>query len=167
METNTIQLSTTITGELNQVTSELFRVIASFTPDQFNQPPAAGGWSPGQIAEHLSLSDHELLISLHGPVKPTHRDPSEKIEPVKNIFLDFENKLDSPGELVPASRNYDQGVLIRSLQKTRSQINEVIATLDLSATCYDPRLGDMTRLEIVYFILFHTKRHIHQMKKLA
>jgi hypothetical protein len=43
-------------------------------------------------------------------------------------------------------------------------------TLDLDMTCLDfdiRTFGYLTRLEAVYFFLYHTKKHIHQLQNIV
>ncbi len=59
--------------------------------------------------------------------------------------------------------------LTKTLEYFRCKINLAMETMDLSKTCLAfelPVLGFLTRLEAIYFILFHTQRHIQQLKNI-
>jgi hypothetical protein len=155
-----------VLDEIHQATTELLGLISSFNEEQFNTVPFPGSWTPGQVAAHLFKSDTEMIKTLYGSTKTTERDPGEKIDEIRNTFLDFTTKLNSPGELAPAAAIYAKETLISALRESRAQISEAILTLNLSVTCTDPRLGEMTRWEIIHFIIFHTKRHAHQLKNI-
>ena len=46
---------------------------------------------------------------------------------------------------------------------------EAIKTLNLSETCTAfelPGFGEFTRAEWIYFAMYHTQRHTHQLKKI-
>ncbi len=75
----------------------------------------------------------------------------------------------SPDFIIPAEKNYEKDKLTKTLENFRSKINLAMETMDLSKTCLAfelPVLGFLTRLESIYFILYHTQRHIHQMKNI-
>jgi hypothetical protein len=75
----------------------------------------------------------------------------------------------SPDFVVPPDTSYNKEELLHSLEDIKAKIKQAIETLDLTKTCLAfelPVYGFLTRLEAVYFILYHTQRHIHQLKNI-
>jgi hypothetical protein len=155
-----------ILAEMNEVTAELLKTISSFNQQQLNTIPFKGSWTPAQVAEHVFKSDYELLKVLYGPTEPTERPIDENVEGLKQNFLDFSIKFNSPEEIIPDDTTYEKEILMDALNYSRSRLREAIKTLDITALCHDPRLGKLTRYELLHFIIFHTKRHIHQLKNM-
>jgi hypothetical protein len=157
--------------EFEKATRELIHVLTAFGQDQVNTVPTTGGWTAGQVGEHLFKSDSVILNALHGPVKETKRSADEYVDDINGQFLDFSTKMKSPDIIIPASNvNHDKETLIMALKSNRELMAKAIKTLDLSLTCTDPVMsaivGEWTRQEYVNFVISHTHRHIHQLKKI-
>lgn len=163
-------MKTVISIEIEKTTNELIQLIVSTNDDQLNEIPFEGSWSVAQVGEHL-LKSYGLVEELSdGPVRKTERLPGIEIEKVKNIFLDFNAKYKSAAVLLPTNEIIKKEKLLSGLQKRISQINEVIQTKDLSETCIGipfKGIGELTRMEWLHVILFHTQRHIHQVKAIV
>lgn len=158
-----------IHSELKKVTSELLEILSSLDQEHLNRIPSHGGWTAAQIGEHL-LKSYAVVKTLNGTTKPTQRPADKKIKSIKNLFLDFNVKMESPEFIVPSPDPIDKETLLTSLEKRVKQILEVIDTKDLTVTCEDyaiPEYGEFTRLEWVYFCLYHTQRHVHQLNQLV
>lgn len=88
---------------------------------------------------------------------------------IKADFLDFSTKMTSPDFVVPENIEYKKDDLLDSLAKVRSKFEKVIMTSDLTKTCSGTKLpvyGALTRLEAIYFIIYHTQRHLHQLRNI-
>src|SRR2546421_1786993 len=159
-----------IESKFEVVTNKLLELFSSFKQEQINKPPFQGSWTAAQVAEHLNLSDTRMLLMLNGKVNPTKRQPDQKIEQIKADFLDFSVKFDSSELVVPPDITYEKEKLMTSFLNNRTRIKKAIQTSDLSETCSAfsfPVYGELTRLELVHFIIYHTDRHIHQLKNIA
>ncbi len=100
---------------------------------------------------------------------PKLKAPHALKDKIKASFLDFTIKMKSPDFIVPADKNYKKDELLKILENFRLKINLAIETLDLAKTCLAfelPVLGFLTGLESIYFILYHTQRHIQQLKNI-
>jgi hypothetical protein len=157
--------------EFEKATQELIRVLTAFEQEQINIVPTYGGWTAGQVGEHLFKSDSAILNALHGPVKETKRVPDKNVEEINAAFLDFSTKMKSPDIIIPADNvDHDKDTLIMALKSNRDLMGKAIRSLDLSLTCTDPVMsavvGEWTRLEYINFVISHTHRHINQLKKI-
>jgi len=159
---------TEIRVEFGKTSDELIQMISSTSDEQFNEIPFDGSWSVAQVGEHL-LKSYGIVKVLNGQGAETKRLPGKEIVQVKKIFLDFDAKYKSAEALLPTDEPIEKEELLRGLQKRISQINEVIQTKDLTETCIDrpfKGIGDLTRMEWLHVILFHTQRHIHQIENI-
>ena len=55
------------------------------------------------------------------------------------------------------------------LDKKIKGLIDAATTLDLSVICTDfelPQMGHLTRAEWLYFVSYHTRRHLHQLQKI-
>lgn len=159
-------METKIGEQVGAVSEELLELLSSFPAELINTIPFEGSWTAAQVGEHLRLSDRLLLKLLYGPSRPADRPPDSAVENLKNQFLNFGEKLESPTVIIPAAKAYEKAELLSALQESRKKLDEAIATLDLTAICESPVLGAITRLEIAHFIVYHTQRHIHQLRKI-
>ncbi|MDB5014957.1 MAG: hypothetical protein JWQ25_3159 [Daejeonella sp.] len=155
-----------LASEFNDTTEELLRLLLSFNNEEFNTSPFEGSWTAAQLAEHILRSDILFINTLNGPSKTTERQPDENIKGFKEMMLNFNSKLNSPEKIVPPAGIYQKENLLDNLSKTSLQLKYLIKTSDLSKTYNHPILGEITRLEIFYFIIYHTQRHIHQLKNI-
>ncbi|HEY5369476.1 MAG TPA: SRPBCC domain-containing protein [Hanamia sp.] len=160
---------TQITTEFEKTSDELLQIILSTNEEPLYEIPFEGSWSVAQVGDHL-LKSYGLVEALsHGPVKKTERLPGIEIEKVKNIFLDFDAKYKSAEALLPTNERIEKEKLLSGLQKRISQIKEVIQTKDLTETCAGmpfKGIGELTRMEWIHVILYHTQRHNHQIKNI-
>lgn len=162
METN--QLYEQIANTLNSLAAKL----NTFDDEQINQIPGQGGWSAGQLAEHLLKS--YPVDGLIEPVRSCDRDPNEKVQMLQDTFLNFDIKMNSPEFILPGTGPYNRTDLLSSLEEAKTKILELIASHDLSKICTDfvvPELGEMSRSEWIHLLLFHTQRHLKQLEAIS
>ena len=157
-----------IAMKIKETCSTLIGVLDSFSEKAFNTVPPQGGWTGGQVAQHLLLSAG-VAEAIAGRTEPTSRQPDEKIAAIGAIFLDYTIKLQSPDFIIPAAAIYDKVEMIDKLKTVWTKLGQAVKLLDLSVTCLDiefPTLGYLTRLEWILFYIFHTQRHIRQLKNI-
>ncbi len=153
---------------LGLATDELLALIANFTPDELNEVPFPGSWTAGQVGDHLYRS-YAVIRTLTGNVVPTTRPIDEKISMIRDIFLDFNIKMESPVGILPSTGFIDKDLLLHGIKERTSRFKELIYNEDLSLICTDyaiPEYGPFTRLEWLYFTIFHTKRHLNQLQEI-
>lgn len=155
------QLEMAIDGFINE--------LSTVTPSDLNKIPFKDSWTPGQLAQHVALSDTGFADMLKGEIRPTERQPDQNVGVIKNILMDFTTKLQSPDFIVPEEKDYEKNELIGRLTDARTSIIDSIDHLDLTQTCTGfelPQMGFITRLEAVNFVIFHTLRHTNQLKNI-
>jgi hypothetical protein len=116
----------------------------------------------------MSASGFAELIS--GNVEPTERDPTAGISTIKDIFMNFDTKLKSPDFILPAKKEYNKQDMINELTRIKARFDDTVPGMDLSQTCLGmklPAMGYLTRIEALHFTLYHTARHVHQLKKIT
>lgn len=162
-------MSQKLLSDFNTTATELLATLSSFKEEEINTIPFEGSWTAGQVGEHIYKSMSGISHSLQGAVKKTDRDPGEKVNAIGEIFLNFDLKFKSPDFIQPSELPHDKTLLLRCLTLITSEISEHIKTQDLSLTCLQsilPGFGDLTRMELNYFTVFHTQRHVHQLKNI-
>jgi hypothetical protein len=155
--------------EIDETFAELQQLFSSFDQEQINIVPFKGNWTAGQLAQHVIISGSGFIEIINGPVKDSERDPDKLEATIKRDFLNFDTKMKSPDFVVPPDINYKKELLLRSFEDINEKINQALQTLDLTKTCLAfelPVYGFLTRFEALYFILYHTQRHIHQLKNI-
>lgn len=153
--------------ELESTKSNLLQVISSAEQEKFNDVPFEGSWTAGQVSEHILKAIGTDL--LYGNVKPTERNPDEKIAETGKLFLNFDIKMKSPEFILPSDTPKNKETILHDVEKSLNRLTEAAKTLDLSVICLDfelPGFGEFTRLEWIWFYIFHTQRHIHQLKNI-
>lgn len=143
--------------------------VQSFKEDAINRMPYAGSWTAGQVVDHL-LKSYSVIETVNGKVADTTRDPLQFDEGLRNQFLNFDIKMQSPDFIIPDNKNFSKAEQLDKLQQISSQILDAAKELDLSKTCLDfklPEVGTLTRAEWLYFVSYHTRRHVHQLHKIA
>ena len=170
MVSTTIISQQDLSSEFDKATKELMQLLIAFGQQQINTKPPEGGWTAAQVGEHLFKSDTAILKALYGPVKDTVRAADKHVNSINRTFFDFSTKMKSPGLIIPEDIEHDKEAMISALKSTRDLLGKAIKTLDLSPICTDPDMssivGQWTRHEYVNFVISHTYRHIHQLKKI-
>ncbi len=154
--------------EIKATCSALLQILDAFNEQAFNTVPPCGGWTPGQVAEHLLLSAGVVEV-ISGKTVAATRPPDEKVAVIAGIFLDFTTKLSSPPFIVPAEGEYSKTEMINRLRVVWTKLAEAVRLLDLNLICLDfefPGSGTLTRLEWINFYVFHTRRHIAQLHRI-
>lgn len=163
-----MKTETTVWEAFHQTTQELTGLLDALNQENLNRKPKAGGWSPGQVGDHL-LKSYASVYVMTGQTEPTSRQPDEKVAAVKALFLDFGIRMESPEAILPSAAPLDKTELLTQLRQRIGQLLSVIGTADLSETCLDfaiPEYGPFTRLEWAWFNTYHTQRHVYQLTKI-
>lgn len=155
--------------ELENSLDEFQELVSSFDEKQINKRPYEGSWTAGQVAQHIIMANSGFGEVLNGPVKNTERAPDEQVEKIKRDFLDFTLKMNAPDFIIPHNKEYRKGSLLEALESMKLNVTRAVSDLDLTQTCLAfelPVYGHLTRLEAIYFVIYHTQRHAHQLKKI-
>ncbi len=154
-------------ADIEQTINWLTKVIDTET---YNQVPFEGSWTAGQVVEHIIVVGNGFDYLLNGPSEQTSRPIDIHVERIKTMFLNFDEKAIAAPHVTPAITDYNMQGHLAKLEDVKTSIIKAIDTLDLKATCMAfeiPTFGHFTRLEAVYFFLFHTKRHVHQLENMV
>lgn len=153
--------------EMTNTAGKLLQTISAFPEEKFNTVPFEDSWTPAQVSDHILKSVSGVLELLYSNTKQTARQPDEKAGAIRSMFLDFTTKMKSPDFVLPGSLPIKKEKIMPVLENTMTKLIEAINTLDLSATCtvYElPGFGEFTRTEWLWFAIYHTQRHTHQLK---
>ncbi len=165
---------TTETFETNKILSETADAVAELSnlmeavaEEKVNTIPYEGSWTAPQLLRHVSKSINTMANALQMEAKPANRNPAERIEVLKNIFLDFSKKMTQPEFLVPEEEVYEKRSAIDELQASFNRFKENALNANPEELVEGLPMGPVTKLEIIHFVLYHTQRHLHQMKKIC
>lgn len=150
-------------------TDELLEVLSAFDPAVFNAKRSDGGWSAGDIAEHILLADKRFTIVLEGAVSEATHEAGDNVSKFEARLLNRENNLEAPPFLIPSENDKDKENILAELRAERNKIAELIGSGNLSLVNYDAphRLfGPMNSQEWAQFNILHTQRHLEQLKEL-
>ncbi|MEO8886254.1 MAG: DinB family protein, partial [Mucilaginibacter sp.] len=129
-----------------------------------------GSWTAGQVMEHINMVGMGFCKLINGATETTTRRVDEHVERITTMFLNFGAKNIASPDIVPVLADYNLQDQLAKLESIKTSIINDINTLDMSMTCLDfdiRTFGHLTRLEAVYFFLFHTKKHIHQLQNIV
>lgn len=158
-----------VKNDLITVFSAFERAINLFNDDNFNSTPFENSWTPGQVVEHIILANEGFASVLNAEVATTDRPFDEKKAQIKAIFLNFGTKMQSPAFILPALKTYNKTASILKIATIKAGIAKAVNDLDLSKTCLAfelPGIGKLTRYEAIYFVIYHTQRHAHQLNEI-
>ena len=151
---------------LDKAFSELLAMIGALREPVLNTIPFTDSWTAAQLAAHVTKSNISIAQALDMEANKTERNADERALELKEIFLDFTIKFQSPQFIRPAQGMYEKEELIAKLKKSIEQLKEQRNKVNLSEILSLPALGEITKLELLYFVLYHTQRHTHQLKNI-
>jgi dihydrofolate reductase len=153
-------------ASLDTATSELVELVSSFSETQINAIPYPGSWTAAQVAEHVTKSNISIVRSLHTNGKITSRAPNKRVFSLREQFLDFSNKLQSPRFILPSRDIYQKEKIVGALIRSVEDIRNMSKLENLSEGLDHQIFGDITKLELLHFVVYHTERHIHQLRNI-
>lgn len=153
-------------ASLKNIVLELLEVLHGFDGQNINTVPFEGSWTAAQVVDHITRSNMSITKAFTLKGAAINRDPADRVQELKNVFLNFNTRFQSPEFILPTQKAYEKKMLIALLSRSVDKIKEVSCQADLSEMINHPAFGDITKFEILHFVLFHTQRHIHQLKKI-
>jgi uncharacterized protein YndB with AHSA1/START domain len=134
--------------------------------EAWNRVPYKGSWTPAQLVRHLLKSVSGIGPLIEKPGKPADRDPGERILGLKQNFLDITKTMHSPEFIVPENEHYNKEALIKEFEAALAPLTK-LKGLNGAEIITGLPLGEVTKLEILHFILYHFQRHLIQMKRIT
>ena len=156
-----------VIDELEESTRMLIKELSAFSDEQFFQRPAEGIWSAGEIAEHILLLESRANEGMH-TARTGNRPIDLKIIPMRDGLKEDEKKYVAPTIVIPKGEMKNKQALLQALVLQRDVLKNLIRQMDLSLITEfrHPVIGSMSRLEWVYFHIYHTERHVRQLRSL-
>jgi hypothetical protein len=152
---------------IDETVSQLVSLLASLNENEINQIPYEGSWTAGQVVRHITKSTDGMAKAMLADAKPADRDSTANVPHLKKIFLDFLNKLKSPDFILPEEEMYTPQKSIAELNQSFERLKENVPKANLNDLVEGLPFGPTTKLELVHFVLFHTERHLHQLRKVC
>ena len=151
---------------LDDASSQLLNMIASLSEVALNTVPFHESWTAAQLASHVTKSNSSISLALNMEAKPAERDPAERVQELRRMFLDFTTKFQSPDFISPTQSTYEKDILISKLNRSVERLKEAASKVNLTDIINLPAFGEITKLELLHFVLYHTQRHTHQLKNI-
>jgi hypothetical protein len=147
--------------------NKFLEVLNAFDPQQINAVPETDSWTAAQVAVHLSKSTGSIAGALHTIGNKAARQADKMVPALDVMFLNFDTKMNAPEFTRPAIQDYLKEDVITETEMAYQQTIEAGLQADLTELFTLPGLGELTKYELLHFILVHTKRHTHQLEKVA
>lgn len=155
-----------VSNELENIDNELTKILSALSEESINIIPFENSWTIAQVAGHIMLSNQSVLSSLTSVGKVTDKNPYEGMEKIKGQFLDFSKKLKSPEFILPTKNIYKKETIINDLKSSTDKIKDLSNSTNLNETVTHRVFGEVTKLELLYFVVYHTQRHLQQLQNI-
>jgi uncharacterized damage-inducible protein DinB len=143
--------------------TKFLEVVCEFSEEEFNVHQDAGGWTAGQVVEHVTRSTRSIVQAIKASGNIVQREPDERVDEFKKLFLDFSVKFNSPKFALPTLELHEKKKSVNELNIYFLELGEAAKKANLYEAVNDPALGEMTKWELLYVALYHTQRHIWQL----
>jgi DinB superfamily len=147
--------------------SGMLDLMSELDSKKVNTVPYKDSWTAGMLFRHVSKSLNAMSKAMRMDGKPAGRDEGEKIPELKKTFLDFSSKMKSPEFIVPENGPYEKQAIFEELNNAFGHLKQSTTHAELPELVEGLPLGPITKLEILHFVLYHTQRHLNQMKKIC
>lgn len=134
--------------------------------ETLNTVPFVNSWTAAQVLIHITKSNRAIAQGLQMHGLPAERDPEQNTDHLKKIFLDFKAKYNAPDFIIPEDGYHSKEQIINALELSIRNLQTGRNETDLSEIIDLPIFGEITKLELLHFVLYHTQRHIHQLKNI-
>jgi hypothetical protein len=152
---------------LDETVAQLSELLSTLNEDSINKVPYEASWTAGQVIRHITKSTNGMAKAILAPSKPAERDPSENVHQLRKIFLDFLHKMNSPDFIIPEDQVYNVKDAVAELNESFATLKDSVEKADLNDMVEGLPFGPTTKLELLHFVLFHTERHLHQLRKIC
>ena len=154
-------------SELDDTAMQLLNAMQTIEESDFNTVPYEGSWTAGQLARHVFKSTSGIAAALGKNGAIAKRNAGEKIPMLRDTFLNFSIKLQAPQFIVPEEKVYDKQASIDELKQAFQLFKTNASATDVNELVEGLPLGEVTKLELIHFIIYHTQRHIYQLEKIS
>ena len=151
---------------LNKTVSEILEFISFTDEKEINAVPSEDSWTIGQVVDHMIKSNHSIAQALDIHSLKYRSNADLRKEELENQFLNFSVKFKSPGFILPDKNYYDKEKLINDLSCSFENLYDKSNHTDLSEVITHRAFGDITKLELIYFVWYHSQRHLRQIKNI-
>ena len=148
----------------DDISLQLSKLVAAFTEENFNVIPFANSWTASQVCEHIIKTNKSIAHALSKKGATTEREPDQRVIELKEILLDFTRKFQAPEFVIPTKSDYKKEVFFQDLKESMEGIKALSKTINVSEMIIVPGFGELTKLELLHFIVYHAQRHIIQLK---
>ena len=155
-----------LSASLEKAFSNFFLLLNEFDEREINTVPFESSWTAAQVADHVTRSNRSIAKALLLKGTIINRNPFGRVQELKNIFLDFSTKLKSPDFILPGKNLYDKKELTGNLLDSIRKIKEAFNHAELLEMINHQAFGDITKFEILHFVVYHTQRHTHQLENI-
>ncbi len=152
---------------IDKTVTELLDLVFYLDADKINTVPYKDSWTAAQLLRHVTKSTVAMAKGMDAPGKPPEREPDARVAELEKVFLDFSTKLNAPDFIVPEEGTYEKDRSMQELKTAFDKLKENANKADLNTLLEGLPLGPITKLEILHFSLYHTQRHLQQMKRIV
>ncbi|MEO8111329.1 MAG: DinB family protein [Ginsengibacter sp.] len=151
---------------LENATTELIDLISAADSVKINSIPFRNSWTAAQLAAHVTKSNNAIIQAMGMEGEKAKRNSGERIRELKSIFLNYETRFQSPDFIMPTQQIYEKKIIVTDLKKSIERFKTIARKTDLTEIIGLPSFGEITKLELAWFVLYHTQRHIYQLTKI-
>lgn len=151
---------------LDKTWFEFSKLVSSVDAHIINKMPFENSWTIAQVATHVKKSNNAIIQGLQMKGRLSEKDPEERVAELKKIFLDFDAKYQSPDFIIPDKKEYKKEAVVEQLDSSIGQLKQLRNEINPVEIINLPIFGEITKLEILHFVLYHTQRHVHQLKNI-
>ncbi len=154
--------------EFSSVTEQFLHLFHQIPEEEINIIPFQNSWTAGRVVKHVCLSDRAIIKWLYGNTSPSSRKPDAYVDNLKSL-LNFDTKFSSPSFIIPPEKQFKKTDLMEEFISSRAQLRDAMKMLDMTQVCRDievKELQGISRLELIYFVIYHTKRHLFQLSNI-
>lgn len=152
--------------EIDTTIGQFIDMVSMLDNRKINQIPYEGSWTAAQLCSHILKSTAGVVEAMKSDGEKTDRNSAEKIAELKAIFLSTSNTFDSPLEIVPDAGPFDKQQVIDGLSAAFKDLDFYSRNTGLSELLDGGLLGDISKYELLHFVLYHSQRHLRQMKRI-
>jgi len=156
-----------IKSDLKTNTDELLGFLDTLNDKQIASKPVSGGWSIKECFEHLYIIESRIAMLFQGDIRENNRDPEHKISLIRESFANMERKYQAPDSILPRGAIDDMAVAKSEFSQNRDSLIEKENQTNWTDACMGFRhwgFGILTKIEWVYFCIYHAERHFRQMQ---